>query len=291
MKNILVPTDFSAEANHALEVALQLAKQTGGSVKVLHVLESPDIASPNFSSYGGPVNGAELPNSVGMDQVFTLKLMEVTKQRMHQLVEHAQQLVPDVAVDDTVEVARIDTGILQAIDRHNIDLVVIGAQGHGAMEHFFAGSHTERMVRLAPCPVLSVKHQDTNFKVRNIVFPSDFGDDANGALAGLRRITAAFPEAVVHLLMVTDNPNDQQLEHDMGGFARQAGLANYQLAAIDADNTSEGIRNFAQKINADLVVIPTHARTGLSGFFQTSIAETVATSAAAPVLTYHLAGE
>ncbi len=50
---------------------------------------------------------------------------------------------------------------------------------------------------------------------------------------------------------------------------------------------STGIEQYAQKVGADLVVMPTHARTGLSGFFQTSIAETVATHAFPPVLTYH----
>ena len=46
---------------------------------------------------------------------------------------------------------------------------------------------------------------------------------------------------------------------------------------------------YAQQVNADLVVIPTHARSGLSSFFHTSIAEAVATHAFPPVLTYHLA--
>jgi nucleotide-binding universal stress UspA family protein len=288
MKNILVPTDFSAEAHHAFEVALQLAKQTGGRVTLLHVLETPEAATANFSSYGGPTNGNELPNSQGIDSIFTIKLMEVTKGRLHALRNEAATLAADVPVEDTVEVARIGEGILQAIERHSIDLVVIGAQGHGAMEHFFVGSNTERLIRLANVPVLTVKHQQSSFEVRNIVFPSDFTDKTSHAAEGLRQVAAAFPNATLHLLQVAGSGKSQEAEQHIQAFAQEAQLTNFQAAVIDADSTSKGIEQFAKQVQADLVVIPTHARTGLSRFFNTSIAETVATHAYPPVLTYHL---
>jgi len=290
MKNILVPTDFSAESHYAFEVALQLAKHTGGTVTALHVLETPEVATANFSAYGGPVNGNELPNSDGgMDQLFTIKLMEVTKRRMHALQAEAQRLAPGVMVKDAVEVNRIGDGILAAIQRHGADLVVMGAQGHGAMEHFFMGSNTERMIRLAPCPVLTVKHQQNQFEVRNIVFPSDFSSETAGALQGLRQVQAAFPNAKLHLAHVLKHGDANSARQHMQSFAQQNQLGNVEMALIEADSTSKGIEGYAREVKADLVVIPTHARSGLSGLLQTSIAETVATHAFPPVLTYHLA--
>ncbi|WP_046247291.1 universal stress protein [Hymenobacter terrenus] len=288
MKNILVPTDFSAESHNAFEVALQLAQHTGGTVTLLHVLEAPEATTANFSAFGGPVNGNDLPNGEGgIDQIFIIKLMEVTKGRLHTLRDEAAALAPGVPVEDTVEVGRIGEGILRAIERHGSDLVVMGAQGHGAMEHFFVGSNTERLIRLASCPVLTVKHQQTQFEVRNIVFPSDFSAETAGALAGLRQVQATFPNATLHLVNVSSDGShdDQQLQ----AFAQQNQLANYQTAVVNADRTSTGIEQYAQQVQADLVVIPTHARSGLSRLLHTSIAETVATHAFPPVLTYHLA--
>ena len=75
----------------------------------------------------------------------------------------------------------------------------------------------------------------------------------------------------------------------MQDFAQQQQLTNYVAAEVDADYTSAGIEEYAQRVAADMVVIPTHARSGLSRFLRTSIAETVATHAFPPVLTYHLA--
>ncbi|MDQ2771035.1 MAG: universal stress protein, partial [Bacteroidota bacterium] len=164
--------------------------------------------------------------------------------------------------------------------------------GHGATENFFVGSNTERLIRLASCPVLTVKHApQPDFAVRNIVFPSDFTTEAAGAAEGLRQVQAAFPQATLHLLhVVTDNDGTTAREH-MRAFAERAGLANTQGEIIEAGSAAAGIEQYARQTEADLVVIPTHARTGLSGFFQSSIAETVATHAFPPVLTYHLASE
>ena len=290
MKSILVPTDFSAESHYAFEVALQVAKQTSGSVTLLHVLEAPEASTANFSSYGGPVNGSELPNSDGgIDQIFIVKLIEATKGRLHALRNEAETLAPGVTVTDGVEVGRIGDGILKAIERHGSDLVVMGAQGHGAMENFFVGSNTERLIRLANVPVLTVKHQQNQFEVRNIVFPSDFTDEAASAITGLQQVQAAFPNATVHLLHVSDGADGQATQQHEQAFAERAGLTNFQTSSIAASSTSAGIEEFAKQVSADLVVVPTHARSGLSRFFNTSIAETVATHAFPPVLTYHLA--
>ncbi|MBF9239366.1 universal stress protein [Hymenobacter sp. BT683] len=290
MKHILVPTDFSAESHHAYEVALQLAQRTGGSVTLLHVLEAPEATTANFSTFGGPVNGSELPNSSGgMDELFTIKLMEVTKRRMHALKDEAHRLAPGVSVQDTVEVSRIGDGILAAVEKHGIDLVVMGAQGHGAMEGFFVGSNTERMIRLAPCPVLTIKHPQAQFEVRNIVFPSDFTEESAAATDGLRQVVAAFPGATVHLLHIVSDANYETGQQHMQAFAQRAGLSKVEMEVVNAASTTSGIEQYAQQVKADLVVIPTHARSGLSRFFQTSIAETVATNAFPPVLTYHLA--
>ena len=285
MKNILVPTDFSAESHHAFGVALQLARHTGGGVTLLHVLEAPESTTANFSAYGGGglANGDE-----GIDQLFTIKLLEATKHRMHVLKGEAARLAAGVPVHDVVETGRIGEGILAAIGRHGADLVVMGAQGHGAMEHFFVGSNTERLIRLAPCPVLTVKHDHPEFAVRTIVFPSDFTEEAAGAAEGLRRVQAAFPEASLHLLHVLADHDSQTVRQHIQAFAARAGLRHVHPEVLVADSTAAGIERYAQQVGADLVVLATHARTGLSAFFRTSIAETVATHAFPPVLTYHL---
>lgn len=289
MKNILVPTDFSLEAHHAFQVALSLAQRVGGQVTLLHAIELPETA--NFSTYGGPVESSELPNSsANMDDVFVLKLLQVTKRRMHQLISEAAQQAPGVLVKDKVATTRLNNAILEEVGAQHIDLVVMGAQGHTATEHFFMGSNTERLIRTAPCPVLAVKHAASNFEVRTLVFPSDFSAEADRAVPELQRVRALFPEVTLHLLTVV--PEEYRREAAMKkitDFAHRHHLGRYEPVVVVADSPSEGIPAFAAKVKADLVLLLTHARTGLSRFLQASIAEEVATHAFPPVLTFKLA--
>lgn len=281
MKNILVPTDFSPESHYAYEVALQTARHTGGHVTLLHVLEDIDDSAAGFSSVGGTVGGP------GIDQIFPIKLMEATKRRLYKLVADAPRLAVNVPVQELIKVGPIGANILKAIERLGIDLVVMGARGHGTMEHFFVSSNTERVIRLAPCPVLTVKHQQAGFEVRTIVFPSDFTAEAAQAVDRLRQVLAIFPNATLHLLHVTSGTASPTAQQHMREFAQRAHLPNCQMDEVSANSTASGIEQYAQQVSADLVVIPTHVRSGLSSFFRTSIAEAVATHAFPPVLTYH----
>ena len=80
-----------------------------------------------------------------------------------------------------------------------------------------------------------------------------------------------------------------EAEFHMKGFARRHGLPNARPAVIKAASPSRGIPAYVQQLEADLVVVPTHGRTGLGRYLQSSIAERVATQVFPPVLTYKLA--
>lgn len=282
MKNLLVPTDFSAESHHAFEVALQLAGRLGSSVTLLHVLEVPETAS--FSTTGGPVGGTD-----DRGDVYMIQLLQATKRRMHGLMDEAARTAPNVSVHDMVLTDSPGPAILEAIETQHIDLVVVGAQVHTTLEHLLHGSHSEELIRLASCPVLTVKYAVAEFDPRRILFPSDFTAEADQAVPGLRQLQTLFPEAKLHLLQVVET--EAGFAAALAGiivFAQRHGLTNAQPAVFADDSTVLGISAFARQMQADLLVVPTHGRTGLSRLLHTSIAEAVATHAFPPVLTFKL---
>ena len=288
MKNILVPTDFSAEAHYAFRAALQLARRTGGAVTLLHVLALPDQPrTGNFSTFGGPVSGSELPNSYGIDRIFVIKLLEATHQRMQLLLAEAAELAPGVPVYDLTDQVSVDEAVLKVIERQQIDLVVLGTQHHDALERFFASSNTEQLMRLAPCPVLAVKQATDLDAVHDILFASDFSAEADQAVQGLQQVRQLFPQARLHLLHVTDG-NANQARQQIDSFISRHQLAPAEAVLMEASSVSGGIEDAARKLGAGLIVLPTHARSVFSRFFQGSIAEKVATQSTQPVLTFHL---
>ncbi len=281
MKNILVPTDFSPEAQYAFDAALQLAQRSGGQLLLLHTIELPTTS--HIATSGGLVGGH------GLNDVYVLKTLQATKRRMHQLIDQAHRVAPAVPVRELVLTTDLEAAVLDTIEQHEIDLVVMGAHEHTSWTRFFLNSSTEQIMRVASCPVLTVKHPAPDFDVRHLVFASDFSDEANLVAPDLHQLLALFPEATLHLLDVVPSADrhDQALAaiHE---FAERHEFRHYEAEVFDAPRASTGIPRFAEQAHADLVVMLTHGRSALSHLFQGSISEDVALHAIPPVMTVHV---
>lgn len=282
MYHILVPTDFTPEAHNALEVAMHLAYRTGGRITLLHVIDAP--RSAGIVSTGGTAGAAP------MNGVFMVQLLQRTKRRMHELMAEVARAHPEVPVQDRVATGSdTDAAVLDMIRELHADMVVVGAHVHApATGLLSADSHAEWLIRLAPCPVLTVKHPAPTFEVHSIVFASDFSAEADRAVPGLRLLCAAFPEATLHLLdVVTNADHSARAIERIHSFANRHQFAAYEPDVFSAARVSSGIPRYAEQAHADLVVMLTHGHSGLRHLLQGSIAESVAVQTDAPVLTLH----
>lgn len=282
MQHLLVPTDFSPEAHNAFEVALQLAHRTGGHVTLLHVLEAPG-AGGGMVTTGGRAGGGDLHD------LFMVRRLQMTKRQMHQLMAEAAAAAPEVPVVDIVQTGNFDEAVLEAIHRHQADLVVVGTREHAPARHFFGeDSPAERLLRRATCPVLTVKHSAPAFEAHSIVFASDFAAEADRAVPALRQLRAAFPAATLLLLDVATGAARRAVAlARIQAFADRHALTGYQLAVQDEAEVTIGIQHYADEAHADLVVMLTHGHTGLRHLLRGSISGSVAVQTAAPVLTFH----
>jgi nucleotide-binding universal stress UspA family protein len=144
VETILVPTDFSDDATKALETAVDLAKSFGSKVVLLHAysVELP-FSSP---AMGG---GLILPEGfyVELRDHATLQVERIAKEASREGVE-----VRGIAVENTPWMAIIDQA-----EELPAQLIVMGTRGLTGLKHIALGSVAERVVRKAPCPVLTVK--------------------------------------------------------------------------------------------------------------------------------------
>lgn len=141
---ILVPLDFSAPSDAALDYARDVATRFGGSLHLLHVAEDPYRAIYSAEVYVPEMEG--LRDEVLSDAIGRLK----DRLRASDLSElHA-------TVDAIVGTPA--GCIVEYADGHEMDLIVMGTHGRGGMSHLLMGSVAERVVRTAPCPVLTVRH-------------------------------------------------------------------------------------------------------------------------------------
>lgn len=151
LKRILVPTDFSDESNHSLRYGVTLAEQFGAQLHLLHVVQEilPTIPEP------------------GMAVLPTEEIMRNLEQGARDGLERA---IP-AEVADRLTVLRVARHgvpfheICRYAKEESIDVIVLGTHGRTGLAHFLLGSVAERVVRSAPCPVLTVRHPEHEFVV------------------------------------------------------------------------------------------------------------------------------
>lgn len=144
-KNILVPTDFSPMADEALTGGLMLAETFDAALHVLHVLEDPLVYAPTMEGYGA------LPH-------FRENLERDARQRLDELLKAGQG--EKRRVETALQWGRPYSEIVQYARHHAIDLIVMGTHGRGPVAHLLLGSVAEKVLRAAPCPVLTVRGQE-----------------------------------------------------------------------------------------------------------------------------------
>ena len=150
MKNILVATDFGEAADTALGYGRELATRFGSTLHVLHVAENVYITA----------FGAETYASFAPD--LQRDIEEAAHRRLNEAVLDSDgsgpKTVPAVMTSGSPAFAIIDYA-----REHDIDCIIMGTHGRGTLGHFLMGSVAERVVRLAGCPVLTIRHPERDF--------------------------------------------------------------------------------------------------------------------------------
>ncbi len=274
MKRILVPTDFSAHAENALKVAAQIAKKNNCEIFLLHMLEVP-------SQMNDAITGASGIPEVMLFLQKAKETLENTK---------TKNFLKGIEVSTHLKFEKAHDGILTFSKKNNIDLIVMGSHGVSGIEEMLIGSNTERVVRLSEIPVLVIKKDTTEFKTSHFVFASDFSKEIKKPFKQMIEFASIF-DAQLHLVMIC-TPNSFKptalSEKIISEFVADFKIKNYTTSIYNDVNIEKGIINFSNAINADLIGLCTHGRTGLSHFFTGSISEDLVNHTRKPVITFKI---
>lgn len=274
MKRILVPTDFSSHAEYALKVAAQIARENDSEIILLHMLELPTQGSDALGS------GSDIP------EIMFFKNKAIS--RLESL-KHADYL-QGVKVLEIVQFEKAFEGIIEISSKNDVDFIVMGSHGASGFKEMFIGSNTEKVVRTSEVPVLVIKNEIENFKVDNFVFASDFAEEIRKPFEQVLKIARLF-NSHLHLVMI-NTPNSFKATHVaqkiMSDFFQNLDYPDYSVQVYNDVNVEKGILNFSNSVNADLMGMCTHGRTGFSHFFNGSISEDLVNHAIRPVITFKI---
>jgi nucleotide-binding universal stress UspA family protein len=149
LKNVLVPTDFSDASESALRYGKALATAFGATLHVVHVIEEP---------YGQPWAVEAYGFSLASLQEEWIK--DARARLTDSLTEEERTALKAVT---TTVLGHPVMEILRYANERAIDLIVMGTHGRGPLGHVVLGSVAERVVRKAPCPVLTVRTKEREF--------------------------------------------------------------------------------------------------------------------------------
>ncbi len=283
MKKILVPTDFSEQAGFALDFAFQIAGKSEAEIYLINIVDYPGM----YTAWGGGMNvigGAEPPFD-SFDETFITNMMDRSREELRSMSRERKS--QEVRVHPIVEIGNPYFVINEKIEQEKINLVIMGSKGAAGLEEVLIGSNTEKVVRHATCPVITIKQKRDFTQIHKIAFASSFEGDQSHVVEELQKLQEIF-QASLHLVKInTPNnfENTRTIIREMQDFVAKYQINNYDLNIYNDFMEEDGIIYFAQDIEADMIALATHGRTGIMHLLSGSIAEDVVNHAKRPVWT------
>ena len=273
---VLIPTDFSLQAEFAGQMAGKLSEWADVELHYIHVIHLPSHIS--LSKDGSFISDGEMD------------VRDFNKYK-HSAENHLQLLKENnPGVETHIAYGGMKATVVKFAKQHHFDLILIGTKGVYGLREKLTGSETQHIVRRSEVPVMSLMCDRSDVAIRNVLFVHDFSSNEKHNIGILKLILTA-TKAKLHLLFVARKESDQQIEEvkvRMKKFAEIFGHSDFEIHIHKDRNLVHGVTHFNQMKEMDMVCIGTHGRKGINQVVYSSPVEKLVNHLFKPILTYHL---
>jgi nucleotide-binding universal stress UspA family protein len=272
----MVPMDFSPVAFRALEFLAFLRETAPIRPHLVHVI---------------PVNTTEWEGSTEKSDTIDGVALKALEQKAIDKFSELQQQV-GFPFTEQILYGGLTSSLARYATQQNMDLVIMGTAGADGWWEKISGSEAQHVVRYTEVPVITVHQYASITPLHNLLWVADFKAEKQPeqSVATIKRLQQLFG-AKLHLLHIVDKEEEKhtdRITQAMAQFAERLGLQNVELHLHHNYKVAEGVRNFNQATDMDLVVVGTHARKGVSHLLYGSVAETLVNHCIRPLMSYHL---
>lgn len=276
MNRILIPTDFSREAENALQTAIPIAKAFSSRLIILHILEiSGDISAKN---------GQPDPSSASLQLHEALVSVKENLSRSLKLHDLDNQ---GISYDEIIKIGNPSKQIEAFIVEEEIDLVIMGTKSAWGLNDILLGTTTDKLLRRVNIPVLSVNKVIPAASFKKIVFPTTTLVKESNLISVIKLFQRLF-DSKIHLVRI-NTPlhflSDKDSLKLLNNYADGLGLKNYECYVYSHTVEEDGIRDFADLKDGGLIAVSTSAHTGLRKLFEGSVTKELVSHSTRPVLT------
>ncbi len=275
MKNLLVPTDLSQSSMSALKYASEIAAIEKPNIHLIHISFMPSFYINSFDNY--KFYDKDLRDAIDrIKSVSELKLKEFIQESSVESANIVSEVILGYSVHDE---------IINYSKKIKPGIIVMGSHSERKGSVFNIGSNTERIIRTTEIPVLVVRKNAENKKIRKVVYASEFDKNSDKVYSFLDTFLKPYkPE--IHLLYINTKANFRESDDILqliNNFKNNF-EGNFNPIIRAATNIDEGIVKYADSVDADLIALGVKRRSALSLYLTDRITEGVINSTNIPVL-------
>jgi nucleotide-binding universal stress UspA family protein len=275
MRNILVPIDFSKKSEFAIQIAAKIHKINNCQIYLLYTVELPagqkDMSSRTRFS---------IPES--------MMYLRILRKKMGAIKEDF--FPKNDSIHCAIKAKNPFEGIIDYSKRIDADLIIMGSKGISNFDKLIAGSNADRVLIKSEIPVLVVKENARKFKLKKIVFASNFKEENKAVFDKFLAFVKEFKTEIVLLKIITKSKFEPfyETKQQISNFISDFNMPKHTIQIYNDTTVENGILNFSREIKADLIALSTHGRSGLSYLFNGSIAGSVTKKGLSPIITFKI---
>lgn len=273
MTSILVPTDFSENANTAIEYACELGKSLGAKVLIVNIY-TPAVTQYNIVS--------------PLIQEETNRAQKIAEDKLKSICDIVQEQYSPLDCQYKFLVGGIVDSIEKQIEENNIDLVIMGTRGASGLERILFGSNATKVIEKVKCPVLAVP-RDVPFETpKRIVYATDFNNAELAHVQKLATIANAFKAEIMMTHITTDKESLQSEEMLKRNFAKRVSeITDYtpiNYFVKYEEDIDRALESFTEQVDADWIALFTHTRSLFEKLYNPSMTKSMAYHSKIPLL-------
>jgi nucleotide-binding universal stress UspA family protein len=270
MKKILVPTDFSETADKARDYAIQLAQLIEAEIILLN-------------TYHIPYSGASAGTLINLDKI----ALEESEKAMKLQLEYVNSNYSNIKTSSLCRAGLLIDSVRRIIENNEIDLIVLGTTGASGSIETLLGSNASALVGEVSIPMITVpKDGEINFP-KHIVAANDLMDSGEEKAFNVLKKLAIETYSTIDFLFVVkeeDQINNKIQRLKAANFDSNFDSKYHPFHFRENENVEEGILDYIEDKDFDLLVVVAHQRSFWEGLFHKSISKSLVKHAKLPIL-------
>jgi len=280
MKTILYATDYSENSELALKYAYNMSDKMEAKLLVIHVFDYPTLLDDISLK-----PEAAFPDLEG----------DALKKHNLKLKAFCKRILKDDVATLNIEIDAIENksvvkGIIEKANALNIFLIVTGMKGNSKLRELIMGSTAKKLIKNAPCPVLTIPHDSVKTEIETILYASDFEEEDLGAINKLTEIAQPFNAKIriVHISTLEENIGKRNKKDLEAKINKYIDYTNLKLEILYSEDAFETLRVYFGNSNADLIAMLERESDGYnSKFFHRDLVKRMESYGKIPLLSFN----